>query len=336
LKHVLITGGCGFIGGHAIEHWLVKTDWRITSIDALRFAGDANGLTRSTHYDPSRVRLFWHDLRAPVPERLVQKVGAIDYLVNMASDSHVARSLEDPVPFVENNVSLALNVLEYARKARPEKFIQISTDEVFGPAPEGISYAENAALRPSNPYSASKACQEMIATSYWRSFGVPLIITRTMNNFGERQLGEKFVPMAIAKVLQGEKVMIHARRVGESWNPGSRVWLHARNHADALTYVLQEADPVTYRQGGVPVRFNVAGEREADNLEIAETIAEIVGKPLRYEFEDYHSSRPGHDLRYSLDGSAIRAAGWNQPMMFEESFEKTVRWYIRNPSALGV
>lgn len=337
-KRVLLTGGCGFIGGHTVEHWLTKTDWHIVVMDGLRHAGDISRLTNSRVFDPERVTVVWHDLRAPIYDSLAKDIGEVDYIVNMASDSHVDRSIDEPVPFIQNNVSVALTMLEYARQAKPEKFIQIGTDEIFGPAPEGVSHTEDDPLKPSNPYSASKAAQEMIAFSYWRTYGVPLICTRTMNQFGERQHPEKFVPMVIRQVLKDEEVTVHAQPLQDNadptdpklWKAGSRVWLHARNHADALQHILENIDPVLFGEQDTPVRYNIAGELEISNLEIAQRIAKILGKPLRFRFVDFHSSRPGHDLRYSLDGSALRKAGWDQPMTLDESFERTVRWTVEN------
>ena len=148
-------------------------------LDALRFSGRIERLTDIEGYDPDRVSVVWHDMRAPLHSQIQDKIGPIDYIVNMASDSHVDRSITHPVDFVQNNVNLVLNMLEYAREVKPEKFIQVSTDEVYGPAPTGHDHAEGEPHRPSNPYSASKSAQEAIAYSYWRTFDVPVIDTRT-------------------------------------------------------------------------------------------------------------------------------------------------------------
>lgn len=338
-KRVLITGGLGFIGSHTVEHYLMTTDWDIVVIDSLRHAGRVERVTEMHGYNPDRVTLLWHDLRAPLHNMLCDHIGNIDYIVNMASDSHVDRSITDPVDFVQNNVALVLNMLEYARKmeGKLKTFIQVSTDEVYGPAPIGYSHKEGEPFAPSNPYAASKASQEMIAFSYWRTFGVPLIITNTMNNFGERQDIEKFVPMTILKILNKETNIIHAKQTNGDWISGSRVWLHARNHADAVKYILQTIPPVKYSNEDeitMPLRFNVAGDKEITNLEIVQMIAKIIGiKPL-IEFVDFHSSRPGHDLRYSLDGEALRKAGWEMPISTEQSFERTVKWILNNPAWL--
>ncbi len=301
-------------------------------MDALRFSGRIERLTDIECYNPDRVKVVWHDLRSPIHNQLKETIGPVDYIVNMASDSHVDRSITHPVPFVQNNVNLSLNMLEYAREVQPEKFIQISTDEVYGPAPHGHSHVEGEVLRPSNPYSASKAAQEMIAFSYWRTFGVPLIITNTMNNFGERQHPEKYVPMVMKRILHQEEIEVHGKqRPDGEWDIGARVWLHARNHADAVQFILKNV-PIKYYDDDTPEpeRFNIAGEREINNLEIVEMIGAILECPPLYKLVDFHTSRPGHDLRYSLDGTKLKEYGWNAPMTLEESFDKTINWTMKH------
>ncbi len=322
---VLLTGGLGFIGHHTVEHLLENTEWEIVVVDALRHVGRSDRLADIEGYDPDRVEVIWHDLRSPLNSR---RTGNIDYIINMASDSHVDRSLEDPVPFVNNNVSLAMTMLEFAREVLPLKFIQVGTDEVFGPAPKGVSHNEEAPLRPSNPYSASKAAQEVIAQAWWRAYGVPVILTRTMNNFGERQDVEKYVPKVIKKVLSRETVEVHAEKVDGDWKPGSRIWLHARNHADALLHILRTVEPKTYKEQDSPEAFNIAGDVEWDNLEIVHLVERYTRRNASLKMVDFHSSRPGHDMRYALDGSKLAATGWKMPIASEESFSRTVRWYM--------
>ncbi len=334
---VLLTGGLGFIGSHTVEHWLRNTDWEIVVMDALRFSGRIERLTDIEAYDPNRVQVVWHDLRSPLHNQIKDAIGDVDYIVNMASDSHVDRSITDPVPFIQNNVSVAVNMLEYAREVMPQKFVQISTDEVYGPAPHGYSHKENEVHRPSNPYSASKSAQEAIAFSYWRTYGVPLIITNTMNNFGERQHPEKYVPMVMKKILHRELIEVHGKEKDDGhWDIGSRVWLHARNHGDAIQFILNKVQPQLFSDSVIePEKFNVAGEKEIDNLEIVDMIARILECDANYKLVDFHTSRPGHDLRYSLDGTKLKDYGWVAPMSLEESFEKTVNWTMKHPEWLS-
>lgn len=361
MKTVLLTGGAGFIGAHCIEHWLATTDWNIVAIDALTYAGDVKRFTDADGYDPDRVNVVWHDLRAPlVGHPVSDRIGDVDYVVNMAAGSHVERSLQHPAPFFRNNVDVAVNMLEWVRLVQPDvKFVQVSTDEVYGPAPAGHSHVEWDQIRPSNPYAGSKAAQEAAAFSWWRSYGIQLAITNTMNNFGERQHPEKFVPMVIRNLLLGEPITAHGRRgrvpdfsqplnaeygepeAKDGWIPSSRVWLHARNHADAIRYLLDEVDFPAYSPAGddgtsVPVRFNVAGEREIGVDGIIRMCADILGVDPIIEWEDFHASRPGHDLRYSLDGTKLAKAGWKAPVGLDESFERTVKWYVDHPQWLGL
>ena len=366
---VLLTGGAGFIGAHCIEHWLKTTDWNIVCLDSLTYAGDVERLVDiNPSIDWERVSMLYHDLRAPVAdhpvaERIGRKFGPPDYIVNMAAGSHVDTSIDEPVAFFRNNVDIALHMLDYARIHVPgAKFVQVSTDEVYGPAPAGVSHREWDTIRPSNPYAGSKAAQEAAAFSFWRTYGIPVAITNTMNNFGERQHPEKFVPMAIKKLVTGIPVPVHGRPsdpvdlmadghivdTRQSWEASTRVWLHARNHADALRFLLDEVEFPLYQPGTddgtqTPVRYNVAGEREIGVDEVVTMIADAIrthgdynpGEPLM-EWVDFHSSRPGHDLRYSLDGTALADAGWKPPVSIAESFERTVHWYLDRPEWLGL
>ena len=325
-KTVFLTGIGGFIASHTVEHIIKNTDWNIIGVDSFRHKGDPLRVTDIETFDPKRITIHHADLSAPLGERLEARIGRPDYIISMASESHVDRSIEYPVPFIQNNVNLVLNMLEFARKVKPEIFIQISTDEVYGPAKPGQLHEEWSTILPSNPYSASKAAQEAIAISYWRTYGVPVVITNTMNNFGERQDPEKFIPMVVKKIGQGEVVPIH----GTPGKVGSRFYLHARNHADALIFIIKNLPPKKYGQSGVdrPDRYNVVGEREINNLEMAQLIAKFLGKPLKYKLIDFHSARPGHDLRYALDGLRMRDLGWIPPVPLEESLKKTVQWSI--------
>lgn len=331
---VLITGGAGFAGHHLVEHLLVETDWQLVVLDGLTYAGRADRLTDTAGYDPERVALLWHDLRAPIHGHLDERIGDVDAVLHLAAESHVDRSIADPAPFVRNNVDVTLNMLEWARTRELSHFVQVSTDEVYGPAATGEAHAEWSPVVPSNPYAASKAAQEAVAVSYWRTFGVPVVITNTMNLIGERQDTEKMVPKTIRAVLGGEPVTVHARRAESGrWEPSSRHWLHARNHADALRWILAETSPARFGEAVRPDRWHVAGE-ELDVLQVAERIARAAERPLQCEFEDYHSSRPGHDHRYALDASKIAAAGWKPPIGLDESLERTVRWSMQHPEWL--
>lgn len=344
---VLITGAAGFAGHHLVEHLLSKTDWELVCLDGLTYAGDYNRLTRDiAGYDVNRVTNLWHDLRSPIGKSLDSRIGPIDKVLHLAANSHVDRSIVQPGEFIMANVAITVNLLDWVRTCEHTMLnhvIQISTDEVYGPAPDGYSHREWDSIVPSNPYSASKAAQEAVAISYWRTYGVPVTITNTMNLFGERQDPEKFVGLIMSKLMSGETIQVHAQPVkgpsassrwnerhvqvdGHWWRPGSRIWLHARNHADALLWLLENMPPSQYPYANRPDRFHVAGQVEIDNLSMMLSIAEIMEIEPKYEMVDFHSSRPGHDLRYSLDGSLLSRAGWTPPVSFDEALRRTVKW----------
>jgi dTDP-glucose 4,6-dehydratase len=251
----------------------------------------------------------------------------------MASESHVDRSISSPVPFVENNVGIGLSMLEYARVVKPKVFVQVSTDEVYGPMIGFKRHEEWDRLIPSNPYSASKAAQEMLAISYWRTYKLPVVITNTVNNFGERQDVEKFIPTVIKHILEGLPVPIHGKR----GNIGSRFWLHARNHADAIMFILKNLVPTLYsgdEKSLVPDRYNITSDDELNNLDLAKMIAAHLKKKLKYRLIDFHTSRPGHDMKYGISGNLLRKRGWKQPVTFEASLFKTIDWTIEHPEWL--
>lgn len=330
MKKILITGSAGFVGSHIVEHLLINTDWIIIGIDSFKHKGDSLRITDSNESKNNRYQVYYCDLNAPISKRLKDKIGHIDYILNVASESHVDRSIEEPVTFIQNNVNLILNILEYCREVKPEKFIQISTDEVYGAAIEPYKHEEWDIHLPSNPYSASKSAQEQICISYWRTYNVPLIITNTMNMFGERQDIEKFIPKVIRMVYNGEVVPIH----GTTSYIGKRHYLHARNLADALLFIIKNVKVKKYYDIEdrivLPERFNIAGDVEVDNLELAKIISNIMNKELKYELIDFHSARPGHDRRYALDNSKIKSYGWECPISFEKSLNKTIQWTLEN------
>lgn len=328
MRKILITGGCGFAGHHLIEHLLKNTDDQMVALDSLSHAGRVSRVTDIESYDPDRVKVMWHDLNAPLPDH--KWLDDVTDVLHLAAKSHVDRSISDPVPFVSNNVMATLNMLEWARGRVLDHFVQISTDEVYGPAERGHAHKEWESHIPSNPYAASKAAQGSIAVSYWRTYNLPIVITHTMNLYGERQHPEKFLPMTVKKVLEGEKVTLHARKTENGWEPSSRHWLHARNHADALLWVLNRPVTPYSHRADRPDCWHVAGE-ERDVQWVAERVAQVLDQPLRLEFTDFHSSRPGHDHRYALDGSRVTKAGWTPPVDIEHALDKTIQWMVENP-----
>lgn len=330
---VLVTGAAGFVGHHFVEHILRTTDdWDVVGIVSFRHHGCPLRLRHLA--DEERFRLVRGELGAPITNRVAAEIGDVDAMVNFASESHVDRSIEAPRPFVMNNVELALTMLEFARQSRPTHFVQVSTDEVYGAAPQGYRHREWDPIIPSNPYSASKAAQEAIGISYWRTYGVPVTLVNSMNLIGERQDGEKFLPMLIRRIQAGETVPIHGRIEDSGPVYGSRMYLHARNLADALCWLLRRS-PTAYPTADRPDRWHVVGEREIDNMELAHQVAAVLERPLHHELIDFHAARPGHDRRYALDNTKILKAGWQQPVDLHESLERTVRWTVAHPEWLA-
>lgn len=344
MKRVLVTGAGGSIGVHVVDHIMLNTDWEVVVTDSWRHKGHFDRLEQTLNHNPhwkERFTSITHDLTAPFTPRQIDRMGRIDYIINLASRADVWESVDDPVPFVKNNVELVLNVLELARdlwdlrgenRTAPDgtAFIQFSTDEVYGSSDRYQGHPEWANLLPSNPYSASKAAQEVIAISYWRTYGVPLVITNTMNNFGEFQGGSKY-PVIIQKALVANRVVeVHAASDGQI---GTRHYIHSRNTADAVLFILNNLPPHRHEAGMIdkPDRYNIVGDAHLDNLELAQAIAKLMGKELKYRLVDFHSKQPGHDLHYGLDGTKLKELGWKSPVSFEESMKKTIDWQSNHP-----
>jgi dTDP-glucose 4,6-dehydratase len=333
-KTVLLTGAGGAIGVHTIAHIMHNTDWKIIATGSFRNKGYYDRITRVCRNHPDwndRIEILIHDLIVPFTTRQVEKLRGVDYIVNLASLSDVQDSIDNPVPFVRNNVDIVLNMLELAREIKPESFIQFSTDEVYGPCDvDSNGHKEWDTILPSNPYAASKAAQEAIAISYWRSYGVPVVLTNTMNNFGEMQGKSKYTAMIQNKLEAGEKVTVHAASDGQI---GTRYYIHSRNSADAVLHILNNLPATPHEAGQIdrPDRYNIVGDKQVSNLELAQIIAGLMGKELDYELVDFHSEQPGHDLHYGLDDAKLKETGWKSPSSFEESMKNTIDWQIRNP-----
>lgn len=323
---ILLTGGCGFVGHHFVEHFLKKTNADIVIIDRLNYASQGLDRLRDIKcFDSSRVSVLTANFSQSLGEGILKEIGEIDYILHLGAETHVDRSIDDPEPFVFANVVGTMRALDFARKQKNlKKFFYFSTDEVFGPAPGNTCYKEWDRYNSGNPYAATKAGGEELCLAYGNTYKLPVVITHCMNIFGERQHSEKFIPLVIKRIQKGEKVIIHAdasRKV-----PGSRFWIHARNVAAAVEFLIEKGSPQD--------KYNIVGEKEVNNLQMAQFIAKVMGKELKYELVDFHSSRPGHDLRYGLDGSKMAELGWALPKNFEDSLEKTVEWFLENPKWL--
>lgn len=350
MTHALMTGAAGFIGHHVLRHILDTTDWDVTCLVTFRNKGKSDRLKLALDgHDRTRVRIIHHDLQGPISAQTDATIGPVDYVFSIASDSHVDRSLEEPVDFMQRNVAIITNLAEWARHRDIKAFIHLSTDEVYGPAKTGQAHQEWVdPIKPSNAYSASKAAQEAYLFSCWRAFDLPLIIMNLMNQVGETQDPEKFVPKVLAAAVNGTELLIHAAPDGTI---GTRMYMHPTCLASAMLFALewtqnnpkaetnwleasQPSESLRYSLGGdLPYRFHVAGT-EIRNDHMAELVAHHAGLPLRWRAIDAKTSRPGHDLRYALDDTKIRRLGWTPPLTLEEAVKRTVEWTMAHPEWL--
>lgn len=328
MKKIIITGGCGFIGHHFVEHIYKNTDWQMIIIDKLNYASFGLERLRDMNLlDNGRVKSIIWDLSKELTCGIKYEIGSdVNYIAHLAAETHVDNSIKYPKKFIKNNIMSTINLLEYSRELKKlEIFFYFSTDEVYGPALGNKLFKENEMRNPTNPYSASKSASEDFCIAYYNTYKIPIMRVNVMNAFGERQHVEKFIPKVIHSILNNNTVYIHS--YPDKITSGSRSYIHARNIAAAILFLLKNAK--------IGESYNISGEREISNLELAKLIAKIIGKELKYEMVDFHSDRPGHDLRYGLDGSKLEKLGWKPPINFEESLEKTIEWTLNNKKWLN-
>jgi dTDP-glucose 4,6-dehydratase len=312
---VLVTGAAGFIGSHFVRHAAEHhPDWEILAVESFNYASALDRIADLR----TALRIFHQDLRAPFPDFLIRNLGELDYIFHFGAETHVDKSLMDPLPFVQSNILGTFHLLEYCRNHQPRlrMFFYISTDEVYGPAPPGVDHVEGAPHRPSNPYAATKAAAEDLCYAWEHSMGVPIVIVNTMNNIGEMQHAEKFVPKVIRALNRNEVITVH----GSPDTPGSRKYLYTRDHAKALDFLMGQG-----RRGG---RYNVVGQEEVNNLELVRKIERIMGAEAKIKFVDFHSARPGHDHRYSLSGVAMKELGWEPSTSIDTALRRVVNWTL--------
>lgn len=309
---ILVTGGAGFIGSNFI-HFLLKSGkgYQVVNLDKLTYAGNLENLsdlTGSADYEFVKGDIC--------DGKLVDQLltGGIEGVVNFAAESHVDRSLYEPDVFIQTNVVGIQVLLHAALRHKVKKFIQVSTDEVYGSlGPQDPCFREDHPLAPNSPYSASKAAGDLLARSYFRTYGFPVVVTRCSNNYGAYQFPEKLIPLFVTNALEDKPLPVY----GDGLNV--RDWIHVEDHCRALEMVLEKGKPGEF--------YNIGGEGERTNLEITRAILRILGKPD--SMIQYVTDRPGHDRRYAIDFSKIRREiGWKPSYSLEDGLKQTVRWYI--------
>ena len=309
-RRLLVTGGAGFIGSHFVRRLLGRhDDLRVTVLDKLTYAGNLANLADVA--DDPRYEFVRGDISDPVVvDRVAEQA---DTIVNFAAESHVDRSIDEPDAFIQTDIHGTFVLLEAARR-HGSRLLQISTDEVYGDIASGLA-REDGPLRPSSPYSASKAGGDMLVGAYRATYGVPAMITRATNNFGPNQYTEKVIPLFITNALDGLPLPVY----GDGHQ--SREWLFVTDHCEALELVLERGEP------GRP--YNIGSGVEIENLELAHRILDLVGRPRT--LVEHVDDRPAHDRRYAVDWTRLGDLGWRPLHRFDEALSLTVEWYRAHP-----
>ncbi|NLI90892.1 MAG: dTDP-glucose 4,6-dehydratase [Peptococcaceae bacterium] len=326
MKNILVTGGAGFIGSNFIRHMLSSYSYNIINLDLLTYAGNLTNLSdieKNKNYTFVKGDICNRNL----VENLFDKY-AIDTVINFAAETHVDRSIEDPDIFLETNVLGTQTLLHAAKNAWKEnsedqysrtfnegvRFLQVSTDEVYGSLGEKGKFTEKSPLSPNSPYSASKASADLLVMAYYQTYGMPVNITRCSNNYGPFQFPDKLIPLAIRNSMKNKCIPIY----GDGMQV--RDWIHVKDHCDAIDKVIH--------QGVIGRIYNVGGNNEKTNLEIVKTILDYLNKSE--DLISYVKDRPGHDRRYAIDYSRIQTElGWNPRYTFKEGITETINWYLR-------
>lgn len=312
MTKILVTGGAGFIGSNFLKYMVNKyPDYDFINLDALTYCGNLENLRDIEYYD--NYSFVKGDIRdASLVDGLVSDV---DYIVHFAAESHVDRSIEDPGIFIKSNILGTQTLLDASKKHNIKKYLQVSTDEVYGSlGPEGY-FTEETPLQPNSPYSASKAGADLMVRAYHNTFNLPINITRCSNNYGPYQFPEKLIPLMISNALEDKELPIY----GDGKN--IRDWLHVYDHCTAIDLVLHKG-----KSGEV---YNIGGHNEKSNIEIVKLILEQLDKPE--SLIKFVSDRLGHDRRYAIDSSKIRKElGWKPKYNFETGIVETINWYLDN------
>ena len=307
---ILVTGGCGFIGSNFIRMMLEKyPTYELINLDKLTYAGNPDNLKDIK--DNKNYKFIKGDVCDF--ELMKELTKDVDFIFHFAAESHVDRSIEGPAIFTKSNILGTHMLLEAARINKTKKFIHISTDEVYGSTKEG-SFNENDILKPNSPYSASKAAADMIARAYYKTYGLPVIVIRSSNNFGPYQYPEKIMPLFVTNLMEDKKVPVYGT------GKNIRDWIYVIDNCEGIEFIWQN--------GKIGEIYNVGGGNEKPNTEITKIILKEMGKDESYI--EYVKDRPGHDFRYSLDCTKIHKLGWKPRFNFEEAIVETIKWYRNN------
>jgi dTDP-glucose 4,6-dehydratase len=311
---VLVTGGAGFIGSNLVRFLRrERPDWTVVNLDKLTYAGNAESLA-DLRDDPKHVFVRGDIAEVELIDRLLRE-HAVEAVLNLAAESHVDRSILGPAIFVETNVAGTQVLLDSARQAGVKRFVQVSTDEVYGSLGPTGQFTESSPLRPSSPYSASKAAADLLVLAYGHTFRMDVIVTRCSNNYGPFQFPEKLIPLMIANALEGKKLPVY----GDGMQV--RDWIHVEDHCRALLLALEKG-----HSGEV---YNVGSDNEWPNLQIVTRLLQVLGKGR--ELIEHVKDRPGHDRRYAIDASKARSElGWTPRIGFAEGLQATIDWYLQN------
>jgi len=324
MKTILITGGLGFIGSNFIRYVLSKNEEvRLINLDSVTYAGNPQNLKEIAEEYPGRYTFIKGDICDQKLVEMIFEKNDPNAVINFAAESHVDRSIEDPNVFIKTNVLGTANLLNSAKKLwkhdlAGKRFLQVSTDEVYGTLPEDrpeIKFTEDTPLNPHSPYSASKTSADLIAKSFFDTFGFPVLITRCSNNYGPYQFPEKLIPVIISNALKDKNLPVY----GDGKN--IRDWLYVEDHCDAIWSVLTK--------GIVGEVYNIGGNNEIQNIEIVKMILDHLGKP--HSLITYVKDRLGHDRRYAIDATKIKnELGWEPKYKFEDKIKDTIEWYVKN------
>ncbi len=312
-KTLLITGGCGFIGSNFIIYLIENFDYKIINLDALTYAGNPENLISVENSE--KYSFVKADIRDRDTLEKIIKNDKIDGIINFAAESHVDRSIMDARPFIDTNVIGTMNLMDMARKYEVPRFLQVSTDEVYGSLGDTGLFTEESHIQPNSPYSASKASADHLVMAYNHTYGFPAVITRCSNNYGPMQFPEKLIPLMISNAREDKSLPVY----GDGMN--IRDWIHVHDHNSAVLRV--------FEKGNIGEVYNVGGNSEKPNIEIVKRILSTMNKPE--SLITYVKDRPGHDRRYAIDATKIKnEIGWEPEIQFEQGIEDTIKWYLDN------